>query len=76
MGQRPIKLPSLMKRKGTKTKSYRVKYKADEKLNEQKQNLLDRRAQLTGEVTAALKDISHLENDLSRLEQEILDTGQ
>ncbi|XP_056012631.1 uncharacterized protein LOC125679212 [Ostrea edulis] len=62
--------------KGTKPKSYRVKYKADEKLDEQKQNLLDRRAQLTGEVTAALKDISHLENDLSRLEQEILDTDR
>ena len=59
-----------------KTKSYKVKYKSDDKLDERRQNLLDKRAQLTGEVTAALKDISHLENDLGRLEQEILDTGQ
>nr|XP_022321590.1 AUGMIN subunit 5-like [Crassostrea virginica]XP_022321591.1 AUGMIN subunit 5-like [Crassostrea virginica]XP_022321592.1 AUGMIN subunit 5-like [Crassostrea virginica] len=62
--------------KGVKTKSYKVKYKSDDKLDERRQNLLDKRAQLTGEVTAALKDISHLENDLGRLEQEILDTDK
>uniref|UniRef100_K1QU28 HAUS augmin-like complex subunit 5 n=1 Tax=Magallana gigas TaxID=29159 RepID=K1QU28_MAGGI len=62
--------------KGAKTKSYKVKYKSDDKLDERRQNLLDKRAQLTGEVTAALKDISHLENDLGRLEQEMLDTDK
>lgn len=62
--------------KGAKTKSYKVKYKSDDKLDERRQNLLDKRAQLTGEVTAALKDISHLENDLGRLDQEILDTDK
>lgn len=63
-------------KKGGQTKSYKVKYKSEDKLDERRQNPLDKRAQLTGEVTAALKDISHLENDLGRLEQEILDTGQ
>ncbi|XP_062584944.1 uncharacterized protein LOC134246567 [Saccostrea cucullata] len=62
--------------KGAKPKQYKVKYKSEEKLDEPRQSLLDRRVQFTGEITAALKDISHLENDLCRMEQEILDTDK
>ncbi|XP_052073004.1 uncharacterized protein LOC127711078 isoform X9 [Mytilus californianus] len=54
-------------------KSYKVKYKTGNKFDEEKENLLEQRNKLTGEVTSLFTDINHLENDFKRLEQEVVE---
>lgn len=56
------------------TKSYKVRYKSGESYKSEKAELLKRRAQLSGEITSVLTDISHVENDLDRIGKEILET--
>ncbi|OWF34653.1 AUGMIN subunit 5-like [Mizuhopecten yessoensis] len=60
--------------KGRKKRTYKVRFKSDEKYDSQRQTLLDRRARLAGEATNIITDLSHLENDLRRQQQELADT--
>ncbi|XP_069100860.1 uncharacterized protein [Argopecten irradians] len=60
--------------KGRKKRTYKVRFKSDEKYDSERQNLLDKQVQLSGEVTNIITDLSHLENDLKRQQQELSDT--
>ncbi|XP_033746530.1 AUGMIN subunit 5-like [Pecten maximus] len=60
--------------KGRKKRTYKVRFKSDEKYDSERQNLLDKRVRLAGEVTNIITDLNHLENDLKRQQQELSDT--
>ncbi|XP_060075006.1 uncharacterized protein LOC132554712 [Ylistrum balloti] len=60
--------------KGRKKRTYKVNFKSDEKYDSERQNLLDRRVRLAGKVTNIITDLSHLENDFKRQQQELVDT--
>ena len=55
---------------------YKVKYSSEEKFGEEKNKLLEKRSNLTGEITSVLRDIGHLETELDRLTHDIAETGQ
>ena len=56
-------------------KGYTVKYKGTESFSEERAELLERRKQLSGELTSTLTTIGHVDRDLERLHRDVLATG-